>query len=62
MKVIKKDQGYVGRPATLRNTIIRMRWSKIVNKIIKLKSGVQAFCSIVENKIKCDNHDSITAT
>jgi hypothetical protein len=52
MKVIKKDQGYVGRPVTLRNTIIRMRWSKIVNKIIKLKSGVQAFCSIVQNKIK----------
>ena len=30
MKIIKKDKGYVGRPATLKNTIISLRWSKVV--------------------------------
>jgi len=39
-----------------------MRWSKIVKKIIKLNSGVQAFRSTNENKIKENSHDIKTAT
>jgi hypothetical protein len=38
-----------------------MRWSRIVKKIIKLNSGVQAFRSINESKIKEDSDDVKTA-